>query len=1252
MKCPRSKFFCASWVAVCLLGSAPSISAQSLSGPWRLESGGRSAPLPVASSGRTGFTLQSPEASGVRFTNFLARDRHLTNQTYLNGSGVAAGDVDGDGWTELYFCALDGSNALFRNRGGWRFEDATDLAGLRCADLDATGAAFADLDGDGDLDLAVNSLGGGTHLFLNDGHGRFTRPGPLLNPRLGGMSLALGDMDGDGDLDLYVANYRTSTIRDMPNTRFSISTTSPVARVSGIDGRPLTDPLWTNRFKFTILEREGKGTFIYDENGEPDVLFRNEGAGRFVPVSWTDGAFLDEDGRPLADPPLEWGLSVAFRDLNADGAPDLYVCNDFKSPDRVWINDGRGRFRALPRLALRQTSLSSMGVDFADVNRDGHLDFIVVDMLSRDHRRRFTQRIDVKPDVLPIGAIDPRPQSPRNTFFLGRDDGTWAEVAHYAGLEAAEWAWAPVFLDVDLDGWEDLLVSNGFERDNMNMDVVQRLEQIKKARKDMPSLEQLRLRVQFPRLDTPNLAFRNLGNLRFREVSAEWGFHERGISQGMCLADLDNDGDLDVISNNMNGPAGLYRNDTASPRLAIRLKGLPPNTRGIGAKIEVRGGPVAQSQEMMAGGRYLSSDDPMRVFAAGSATNMLAIEVTWRSGRRSLLAGAQPNRLYEIDEAGSQSPPSSQSLSRKPQFEDASAALGHAHHEEPFDDFARQPTLPHRLSQLGPGVSWFDADGDGWDDLIVPAGKGGRLALFQNDGKGGFRSLNGPFRAAAERDQTTVLPWPAASGATLLLVGQASDELAADGPCVRAWPMSGPPLPDAFPALGASAGPMATADADGDGRLDLFVGGRFVPGRWPEAAPSALFRGSADGFTLDAENTKRLAGIGLVSGAIFSDLDGDGDPDLVLTCEWGPLKVFRNEGGTLAAWNWGMKSAGPPAKLSELTGFWTSLAAADFDGDGRLDLAGGNWGGNTRYESFRQRPLRLFHGELGGDGVVHAIEGYEEPSSHRLLPLQPFHLIGLAMPAVRARVGTFEAYAKATLPEIYGDGWKDAKELRAVRLESTVFLNRGDHFEAVTLPAEAQFAPAVGLCAADFDGDGHEDLFLSQNWFAVPADTSRLDAGRGLLLRGDGQGGFQPVAGQDSGLKIYGEQRGAAVCDYDADGRADLAVAQNGAETKLYRNLSARLGLRVRLLGPPGNPSAIGAVLRLRSGTKAGPARELHAGSGYWSCDSAVTVLGTAEPAAIRLEIRWPGGRTTTTDLPPGAREVSVNTEGKLARSR
>ena len=1225
-----------------LLFSAP-VSLQ-----WRAQDGARYLELPATGIGRPGFKLLDPSATGIALTNVLSSQRSLTNQILLNGSGVAAGDVDGDGRVDLYFCRLEGGNALYRNLGNWRFEDITAAAEVSCEGMTSTGAALVDIDGDGDLDLVVNTFGTGTHIFLNDGQGHFKEAPYVLNDGKGGMSLAFADVNGDGYLDLYIANYRTTSLTDMPNTRFGFQTVAGKPILKSVNGRSVAEPDLMNRFRITPDGR-------IDENGEEDAFYLNRNGAAWQTVPFTGGAFLDESGKPLKEPPHDWGLSVMFRDFNGDGLPDLYVCNDFDSEDRLWINRGNLQFQAASEFALRKTSFFSMGIDVADLDRDGFDDFLVLDMLSRDHRQRMTTLLDHKLSHFLTGGVAGRAQYARNTLLFNRGDGTYAEIAYYSGLEASDWSWCPVFLDVDLDGFEDLLITNGNERDGRNQDVVNRLKTLRESKK-MSATDILEARRLFPPYQSARLAFHNVGGMRFEEVGREWGFDDVGVGQGMCLADLDGDGDMDVIVNNLNGAPGLYRNESTAPRVAVRLKGQGPNTRGIGAKIWLYGGAVPmQSQEMISGGRYLSSDDAMRVFAAGSLTNEMRIEVRWRSGKRSVVNGVRANRLYEIEEAGAepansklQAPSSKETPNfqlptanseTKPVFEDVSRLIGHVHQEEEYNDFERQPLLANKLSQLGPGVGWYDLEGDGREDLIVGSGKGGKLAVYRYDRQKGFQLresavLNDPVR----RDQTGVLGWSPGPGVASVLVGSANyEDGLSNGESVLRYDYQagGWKRGVGLPASGGSVGPLALGDMDGDGHLELFVGGRVIAGRYPEAAASRIYRYDGKQWELEGENSRLLEKVGLVSGAVWSDLDGDGYAELILACEWAPVRVFHNERGRL-------REATKALGLEAYSGWWNGVSTGDLDGDGRMDLIAGNWGLNTKYRASREHPRKIYYGELGGQGTVDIVEAYYDEAMNKEVPERDLNAVGAALPWVREKYTSYAAYGQAGVQEIYGEKLKAMRVVEAGELASMVFLNRGDHFEAKALPREAQWSPAFGVCVGDYDGDGKEDVFLSQNFFAVQAETSRNDAGRGLWLRGDGKGALTPVPGQESGVKVYGEQRGAALCDYDGDGRVDLVVTQNGAQTKLFHNVGARPGLRVKLKGPPGNPQGIGAQMRLVFGQRLGPAREIHAGSGYWSQDSAVEVLGTPQPPT-QIQIRWPGGKTTTSPVPPGTRELTLS---------
>ena len=1186
--------------------------------------------LKVPPSNRAGFTRVVPIETGVQFTNYLGLDRYTTNQIYLNGSGVAAGDMDGDGWCDLYFCGLDGPNALYKNLGNWKFKEVATGAGVACESLSATGAAFADLDGDRDLDLVVNSIGQGTHIFVNDGKGSFTRR-HLLNEGKGGMSLAIADYDGDSWLDLYICNYRTSTLRDQPGTNFRIEMVNGKPVVATINGEPATLPQYAGRY---TLSPSGN----ISEHGEADALYRNDGKGGFVHVPFTGGAFLDEDGKPLSSPPYDWSLSAMFRDLNGDGRVDLYICNDFDSVDGIWMNQGAGRFKALSKSSLRNTSKFSMGVAVADIDRDWDDDLFVLDMLSRDHVTRLT-RADKSMDP---GGLDHRSQVTRNTLQLNRGDGTFAEVAFFAALAASEWAWTPIFTDVDLDGFEDLLVTAGHARDDMDIDNGLRIERTRRARK-MPVAEELALRKSSPAIPSPLLAFRNIGGAQFEEAGPTWGFDALGVAHGMCLADLDNDGDHDVAINNLNALAAIYRNESNAPRVMVRLKGDRGNTQGIGAKILVRDGAVPiQSQEIICGGRYLSSDDPTRVFAAGSSTNM-TIEVTWPTGKRSMVENVRPNEYLEVAESTAAPVKHEKEPGVQPLFEDASWLIAHVHQETFFDDFARQALLPNRLSQLGPAVAWFDLNEDGREELIIGGGRGGRIAVYRNEGGGRFAPTNIATFPVLTRDASAILGISRTDTSPLLLVATSSYE---DGQTNR----PGVVLHDIaigeqnqLPAPPASSiGPMALADIEADGDLDLFIGGRVVPGEYPVPPSSMLLLSDNGKWALDEKNNPLLSQVGMISGAVWTDLDNDGFPELALACEWGPVKIFRNHRGHLedATSEWGM---------ADKIGWWNGITAGDFNGDGRMDLVASNWGINSKYRVTASHGARLYYANWGIAGQVEPIEAYFDEALRIWVPHRDLNSAGRAIPIIREKFPTHRSFAQATIEQILGDMMHRAHVLEANWLATTVFLNKGARFEAASLTHCAQYTPAFGINVADFNGDGNEDIFLSQNFFAVQPQTSRNDAGRGLLLKGNGDGTFAEMDGARSGIKIYGEQRGSAVADYDQDGRVDLVVSQNAAATTLWHNVRARPGLRVGLDGPAGKPNGIGAILRLRSGNGWGPAREIHAGSGYWSQDSAIHVMATpGEPR--ELEVKWPGGARTTMPLKPGSWEVIATYEGGTSR--
>ena len=1191
---------------------------------WHAAGGYRWRQLPIPPAHAPGFTSFDPSRTGITFRNTVSDSSLVQNRQLAQGAGVCLADVDGDGRPDVFLARTEGPNVLYRNLGDWRFEDITATAGVAAPDRYSTGCAFADIDGDGDQDLILVSLGGPNAIFVNDGKGHFTEETRGLTDRAGSMSIAVADVDGDGDLDLYIANYKAYTTLDRlsPQER-------AFDRVTRRVGPNRYEVREAYRKDYKVVERADLGGISLQQRADPDFFYRNDGRGHFTrePIA-RNPRFRDEQGRTLTEEREDFGLAAVFADLNGDGAPDLYVTNDFEDPDQLWLNDGHGRFRLIPWYGLRSTSNSGMAVAVGDVNADGNTDLFEADMLSRDTRGWKMEIPTNRDPARHPGIGDERPQMQRNTLQLNRGDGTFAEVARYAGVGRSGWSWSTLFLDVDLDGWPDIRIGTGHVRDIMDGDTQYRL------RAQLGMIDWRQMLLEYPPLPLPNVAFRNRGDLTFEDASEAWHFDlGADISHGMAVADLDGDGDLDVVINRLGKPAAVLRNDASAPRIAVRLRGDAPNTAGIGSRVRVLGGPVAlQDAEVIAGGLYLSSSDAELTFATGTADHV-TIQVDWRDGKHTMIDPALPNREYEIAEPGVTEIPRHTLQGEGPAlFEDVSSQLGgHTHVDPYFDDYGRQLLLPNALSQLGPGVAWTDVDGDGREDLLVGAGRTGALAWFKNSGTR-LRPAATRF-ATAPGDLTTVLGSPSGILAGVSSYEQLSSVAVRRTPGVVAYSPKTGALTEVIPGDGTSVGPLALADYDGDGSLDLFVGGRVIPGGYPLPLSSHLYRSVNGTFVPDTANDHMLSEIGMVSAAQFADINGDGWPDLILAIEWSDIRVLLNDHGQF-------HTSSEPG-LDGVASRWNGVATGDLDGDGRLDIVATSWGRNNDLEATAARSLYMYFGLFGPGGRPNLLLAQEDPRIKALAPLEPFLDIGAAMPGAAERLGSFRTYADADIGQVLGPFAATARRVAVTTMDHTVFFNRGDRFEARSLPPEAQLAPAFYVGVADFNGDGSEDVFLAQNFFATGHTTPRYDAGRGLLLLGQGRGEVQPVPAQRSGLTIYGEQRGAAYADFDGDGRLDLAVSENAAPTRLFHNVGATPGLRVRILGPPGNPTGIGTQLRLRYGDAAGPVREIQAGSGYWSQNGAVQVLGRAhEPTA--LWIRWPGGREQVVPLVRGQREISV----------
>jgi hypothetical protein len=1156
------------------------------------------APLAARSGprGATLFTTLKPEQTGIVMTNRYD-DPRMWGDHYEEismgefGTGLAIGDYDNDGRPDLLVVSKTGRICwLFRNLGDWKFEDVTEKAGLPLSlqragegsaggDLDAwrQGAVFADVNNDGWLDIYITRFLAPNLLYINQRDGTFKEE---AGPRGLAVADACGvgaffDYDRDGWLDVYV----TSNMLDA----------------------------------------------THHPNGQRGYLFHNNGNGTFVDVTAKAGIF----GETLSHSATWW-------DYDGDGWPDLYVANDFSEPDRLYHNNRDGTFTDVIQRTVPHMPFSSMGADAGDVDNDGRLDFFVADMAATTHEKdqrgmAYSRTLTNTTEANAHGA----PQFARNMLYLNTGTGKFLEAGRLAGLAATDWTWAPLLEDLDEDGRLDLFITNGMNREHQSLDLRERV-----FRAESPD-ERMRIVRSSPRLVEANLAYRNLGDLRFEETGAAWGLNQRGVSLGAAFGDLDGDGDLDLVYANYEGNVTVLRNDNDSGhRVLVALRGAASNRFGIGATVRLEGAAGVQVRTLLVSRGYLSSSEPVLHFGLGAVTKIDRLSVAWPDGRIQHFTDLPVDRKFTIDEPAGPAAPGLRVDPPAPpagQFIDVSEAMGFSldSHEDLRAEAKPQPLIPVSFRRRGPALAVGDLNGDGRDDVILGAAAGNPERVLLGGGNGFTAASVGVLDNSTLVDDGPILIFDAnGDGAYDVLVTHGGNALSANAPEYQPHLYLGDgrgqfhPTAGVLPDLPLSVGAAAAADFDHDGRLDVFLGGRVLPGRYPLPPRSGLLANRGGRFEdVTDQIAPGLRNVGMVSSALWSDVDGDGWPDLLLALEWGTVKYFHNDQGrAFSDWS---ERAGFAAAGS---GWWTSLASADFNGDGRPDFVAGNLGLNTQYHGSPEYPATIYYGSFSAGQPPLVIEAYYE--NGKLYPWRTRNELGAFLPSILQRFPKNDLYARATLDVILGaDKLAAARRFVATELRSGVFLSQPDGtYRFEPLPRIAQIAPIQGLVAGDFDGDGRADIGAVQNSYAPISHVDRYDGGLGQFLRGDGQGHFTAVPPLESGLVVPGDAKALAVLDLDGDGWPDLLVTRNDATTQAWRNSGApnRRALAVRLRGPRGNPDAIGARVTLELADGSQQSAEITAGAGYWSQSAPMAFFGylPANPPRA-VTVRWPDNTST-----------------------
>ena len=1072
----------------------------------------------------------SSDQSGIDFNNTITESPELNYFTYVyayNGGGVAVGDIDNDGLQDLYFTGNQVSDKLYRNLGGLKFEDITEKAiGPKAREGWRTGVTMADVNADGHLDIYVSRAGtSNSHaltanlLYMNNGDGTFTERANELGVADTSQSTqaAFFDADLDGDLDLHVINH-------------------PLGRMKGL----------TN---FTAR------TAVEEKRAPTDRFFRNDG-GHFSDATYD--AHLEN---------FDYTLGQSVSDLDQDGWPDIYTANDFDAPDLMYVNRKDGTFGEQSQYRLRHISNFGMGCDVADYNNDALPDIMTLDMTADDHLRNKTNMASMNPQkfwALVNGGYFF--QYMLNTLQLNNGNGTWSEVGQLAGVARTDWSWAPLFCDLDNDGWKDLLITNGYLHDVRDNDYARAVyDTIHTGSGYFGTLGLV------PSTKLRNYLFRNNGDLTFADSSQSWGFTEPVNSNGAAYADLDNDGDLDLVINNMNAEASLFANNTAATftdRHWLRVRTTSGNAAALGAKVTAHVNGTLQYQELYPERGYQSCVEPVLHFGLGTAEIIDTLDVEWPGGAHTLLTNVKADRLLTLkkeDAKGTDHVP----VKPEPLFTEIAADIGlkFQHQENPYNDFELEPLLPHKQSELGPMLSSADANGDGLDDVFIGAGHGQAPRLFTQKTDGTFSAAaSQPWDRHSEQETVGSLFFDADKDGDqdlLILAGGNEEDMREAVYTQRFYLNTGKgtfsEATDRLPPMMTSALRAAAADIDKDGDLDVYIGGRTTPAHYPFAPRSYLLVNDGKGHF--ADGTEALApealGPGLVTDVRFADLDSDNDPDLLVVGEWMKVTWFRNDGGHFT-------DASKEAGLDDTHGWWYSVAVADVNEDGHPDIIGGNLGWNSKFHGTKDRPIHVYWADFDDNGRHDIVLAKEK--NGKQLPVRGRECSSQQCPMILQKFPTYAQYANSDLAGIYTqEKLSGALHLQATMMLSTVLINDGKgHFTPQALPMMAQVAPMNAIIPMDVDGDTHIDLVCAGNNWGAEVETARYDAGTGLILRGDGKGGFTPMPISRSGFFAWGNVKDLALVRTGPNKAPLIVVANNNDIVQAFGTKRPKAGLAAK----------------------------------------------------------------------------------------